>query len=136
MAGNEWLREWLSEFAEIEFALLFGSRARGAARDDSDWDVAVYFRDDCSASDRFALRRKLLATVPRRAPVDLVVLNEAPPLLGHRALQGEIVVMRNRTAYVRYAVKTTSMALDAQYWRDFHRERLKARVRGGTFGRP
>lgn len=136
MGGYEWLRKWLAEFPEIEFALLFGSRARGAAREDSDWDIAVYLSDACSASKRFALRREMLAAVPGRAPVDLVVLNDAPPLLGHRALQGEPVLMRNRTAYVRYAVKTTSMAIDGQYWRDFYRERLKSRVRGGSFGRP
>jgi predicted nucleotidyltransferase len=29
----------------IERVVLFGSRARGAARDDSDYDIAVFFRD-------------------------------------------------------------------------------------------
>ena len=31
--------------SRIERVVLFGSRARGAARDDSDYDVAVFFRD-------------------------------------------------------------------------------------------
>jgi predicted nucleotidyltransferase len=136
VSGRAWLREWLDEFPNVEFALLFGSRAKGSPRRDSDWDVAVYFRDECSSSERFALQRKMLASVPGHRPVDLVVLNDAPPLLGHRALRGEVLLMKNRTAYVRYAVKTTSMALDAQYWRDFYRERLKSRARGGGFGRP
>ena len=136
MSGREWLREWLESVPEVEFALLFGSRASGSSRKDSDWDVGVYLRDTCSSADRFALRRKMLAAVPGRASVDLVVLNDVPPLLGHRALQGETILMRNRAAHVRYAVKTTSMALDGQYWRDFYRDRLKSRARGGAFGRP
>jgi uncharacterized protein len=35
----------------IERVVLFGSRARGDARDDSDYDVAVFLRD---ITDRFA----------------------------------------------------------------------------------
>jgi uncharacterized protein len=35
----------------IERVVLFGSRARGEARDDSDYDVAVFLRD---ITDRFA----------------------------------------------------------------------------------
>ena len=136
MGGQWWLQEWLAEYPEVEFAFLFGSRARGKERKDSDWDVAVYFGDDCSPAKRFALRRKMLASVPGRVPVDLVVLNDAPPFLGHRALQGEPLVMRNRTVCVRYAVRTTSMAIDGQYWRDLYRDRLKSRVQGGAFGRP
>ena len=31
--------------SRIEGVVLFGSRARGAARDNSDYDVAVFFRD-------------------------------------------------------------------------------------------
>ena len=35
----------------VERVVLFGSRARGEARDDSDYDVAVFLRD---ITDRFA----------------------------------------------------------------------------------
>jgi uncharacterized protein len=40
----------------VETLILFGSRARGQARDDSDCDVAVVFRD---ISDRARVRRTL-----------------------------------------------------------------------------
>jgi predicted nucleotidyltransferase len=41
---------------DVEKLILFGSRARGEARTDSDWDVAVVVRD---LSDRPHVRRVL-----------------------------------------------------------------------------
>jgi predicted nucleotidyltransferase len=43
---------------EIERVVLFGSRARGSARDDSDYDVAVFLR---SLPDRWAELDRLAA---------------------------------------------------------------------------
>jgi predicted nucleotidyltransferase len=43
---------------EIERVVLFGSRARGGARDDSDYDVAVFLR---SLPDRWAELDRLAA---------------------------------------------------------------------------
>ncbi len=40
----------------LDRVILFGSRARGDARPDSDWDVAVILRDDASAREE---RRRL-----------------------------------------------------------------------------
>jgi uncharacterized protein len=42
--------------SEIDRVVLFGSRARGDAQDDSDYDVAVFFK---STPDRSKKRRRL-----------------------------------------------------------------------------
>ena len=36
------LREMLSARTDIKFSILFGSRAKGSASDQSDWDVAIF----------------------------------------------------------------------------------------------
>ena len=125
---------------EVLFASLFGSRAAGGApRPGSDWDLAVYLEEGLSARDRFGVRRRLIAEledVDGLAGLDLVVLNDAPALLGHRALQGELLFAHDRQAYVRYFVRTLAASGDEAYYRDLHREARRRRLEEGTFGRP
>lgn len=45
--------------ARVERVVLFGSRARGDARADSDYDVAVFLRDIRDATDRWAEADKI-----------------------------------------------------------------------------
>lgn len=92
------LAEALAPREEILEAYLFGSRARGRARADSDIDVAVYVDADKARAlaARWGYRAALatdLMTALQTNDVDVVVLNEAPPLLYHRALRGGIRVL-------------------------------------------
>lgn len=122
---------------EVLFALLFGSRAAGRpARPDSDWDVGVFLDPELGARERFDLRLRLAAELEEAGPVDVAVLNDASALLGHRALQGELLFARDRVAYVRYFVKTLSMSFDEQHYREIHRRAREKRLEEGTFGRP
>jgi predicted nucleotidyltransferase len=79
--------------AEIFEAYLFGSQARGDAHPGSDVDVAV-FVDRARAPDApFGYPAELataLASTCGAERVDVVVLNEAPPLLYHRVLRDGI----------------------------------------------
>jgi len=130
------LEERLKGEESILFALLFGSRARGRARQDSDWDVAIYLRPGLSAEKRFRLRLRLLAELDDLGTIDLVVLNDAPPLLGHRALLGKKLFVRDKTTYVRYFVKTIGQSEDERYYREIHERAMLKRLREGRFGRP
>ena len=77
----------LARFPSVRFALLFGSRADGRPRADSDWDLAAYLSDDLSAEERFSERLRLASELDDLGRIDLVVLNDAPPLLGQRPLE-------------------------------------------------
>jgi hypothetical protein len=66
----------------------------------------------------------------------LVVLNDAPPLLGQRALQGQRVLVEDPVAYVRFFVRTDAAAGDERYWRQIHMDACKRRLEEGRFGRP
>ena len=129
------LHRRLAEHPAIVFALLFGSRGRGAARPDSDWDIAVYLREELSARDRFKLRCRLAAELEDLGEVDVVVLNDAPPLLGHRALMGQRLLVRDPVALVRYFVRTIARSEDERYWRDLHWQARRQRLEEGSFGR-
>lgn len=125
----------LAEHPEIVFAHLFGSRGRGDARPDSDWDVAVYLDPALSDHERFKLRCRLAAELDDLGEVDVVVLNDAPPLLGHRALMGRRVLVRDPVALVRYQVRTIAQSEDERYWRELNWQALRQRIKEGRFGR-
>ena len=72
-------------------AYLFGSHARGAPHRESDVDVGVVLRRDVypDARIRFEVRLRLAGELGARvAPrtVDLVVLDDVPPLLGRHVI--------------------------------------------------
>jgi predicted nucleotidyltransferase len=135
-AAADELRKRLLRQPEVLFALLFGSRATGRPHPGSDWDVAVYLDEELSPRQRFRHRLQLIGELDDLGEIDLVVLNEAPALLGHRALLGQLLFARDRIAYVRYFVRTLSRSEDERYYRERdHRERLR-RLEEGRFGRP
>lgn len=136
MTPPDILHRRLEAVDEILFAYLFGSRAGGRPRPDSDWDVAVFLDPALSARERFDIRRRLTVDLEDLGRVDVVVLNDAPPLLAHRALSGRRLVVRDKTALVRFFVKTMSMAEDDRYFSQIHQQAQLRRIEEGRFGRP
>jgi hypothetical protein len=68
----------------------FGSRVRDEARPGSDLDLAVLLDGDVGLVDELRLRATVVEEL-RRDDVDLVVLNQAPPLLRY-----EVIAARSR----------------------------------------
>ena len=95
------LRRILEAEPGIAYALLFGSTVRGTARADSDADVAIELKPG-GARDVHTLGGLVarLASAAGR-PVDLVLLDEAPPPLAYRIFRdGRLVVERDHDAMV------------------------------------
>lgn len=89
--------ESLESRREILEAYLFGSHARGSARAQSDLDVAVYLDDPRPAASPFGYAADLTAALMSSLGtqrVEVVVLNEASPLLYYRVLRDGIRVSR------------------------------------------
>lgn len=102
----------------VRFAYLFGSRAGGRPRPDSDVDVAVYLGGEGDPADELGVRLHLarrLAEESGEPDIDLVVLDDAPlPLVG-RVLQRRIVIYsRDEPARVRYESLQLRQFLDFQ----------------------
>jgi predicted nucleotidyltransferase len=108
--------------AGASFAFVFGSRARGDARPDSDLDVAAWWPDDAPAPWKVDLP----------AGVDLVVLNEVPlELAGRIALEGEILFDDDSPAQVRWTATTRKIWLDERpRFEAAHRLYLESAARG------
>ncbi|MBA2769123.1 MAG: nucleotidyltransferase domain-containing protein [Sporichthyaceae bacterium] len=90
--------------AGARFAYVFGSRAGGDPRPDSDLDVAAWFGDDAPAS--------WTVDLPGRG-VDLLVLDSAPLYLAGRvALRGRLLFEDDAASRVRWESQTRTVYLD------------------------
>jgi len=101
---------------DVLAAYLFGSRARGTARADSDVDVALLV-DGAPPPTLEGIGMDVQADLERdlRLPVDLVVLNRAPVDLVHRVLRdGHVVLERDRAARIRFEVDARNRYFDMQ----------------------
>ena len=74
----EQLGKTAAAFPEVKLAVLFGSTARGVARPKSDVDLGILL-DPYSPELRFRVEAQLGRAAGR--PVDVVLLDDAPPLL-------------------------------------------------------
>jgi uncharacterized protein len=123
---------------DVRLAYLFGSRARGGGRRDSDYDIGVLV-DPAAAHDQGGIVRRLAGRLGREVSstlIDLVVLNDAPSLLRHRVLRDGIVLFqRSPEERVRFAIKTIREYQDAQIQRErFTRTRIERLEAGATDG--
>ncbi|QBI19735.1 nucleotidyltransferase domain-containing protein [Egibacter rhizosphaerae] len=89
---DEAIARVMADWDGVLAVYLFGSHASGTARVDSDVDVAVLLDRDRfpTAAERFEERLRLtsaLIAALRRDDVDLVVLNDAPPMLARTVLR-------------------------------------------------
>ena len=100
--------------SDVAAVYLFGSTARDAARPGSDVDVAVLF--DAPPPPTLSGPRLVIEGDLERAlgaPVDLVVLNDAPVDLRARVLRdGALLIDRNRSARIAFEVRTRNEAFD------------------------
>ena len=95
----------LNSFPKITSAWLFGSHARGQARPDSDVDIAILVTEPLSTDELIRLSSKL-SWETSQDRVDLVVLNEAPPILAFEAISGINLLCQDETAQAEFASLT------------------------------
>lgn len=126
---------------EVVAAWIFGSQAAGTAGPLSDVDVAVWLGPAAATGgDGLELRLELTGVAVRAlgtGEVDLVVLNDAPPLLAHRALWPRTMILeRDHEARVRLETRAVLEYLDTQPLRATLAAGTRDRLAGDRFGRP
>jgi predicted nucleotidyltransferase len=133
--GLQALSRALAGMGDVRLAFLFGSRARGRARADSDFDVAVLLDEAAARADRGETIRRLagrLGSVVSSALLDLVVLNDAPALLRQRVLRdGVLLHQRSPEERVRFAIRTLREYQDGQIRRERFTRRRIERLKAG-----
>lgn len=110
--------------------MLFGSRATGKARAESDYDVGVLPLDPgLSLHEELALAAKLSQAL--EAEVDLVRLDTEDPLLGREIAQHGICILeREPGAFAAYRADAMSRWIDFDELIAPHRERFLRRLAG------
>jgi catabolite regulation protein CreA len=85
--------------------------------------------------DPLKLRIRLMTDLMKllnRDDVDLVLLNQAPPLLAHRILsKGRLIFERSASSRVAFQVRTVNRYLDTQPMRNLYLAYLKKHAREG-----
>lgn len=111
----EHIRGLLSAAPEAVVAVyLFGSIARGTASSSSDVDLGVLLHapPDATLEGRGLDYEAELERAMGR-PVQIVILNDAPPDLAYRVLcDGVVVLERDRAARLRFEVRTRNLYFD------------------------
>ncbi len=109
------LKAFFRDEDNVLFAFLFGSFAVGCARPDSDVDVGVFFRKVPDWEVLKELRDRLAGHVGRDA--DLVVLNDAGPVIAMQILQTGVPVKKDGEAFSAFYVRTLNEYEDLKYVR-------------------
>jgi predicted nucleotidyltransferase len=124
---------------EVVSALLFGSQATGRASALSDVDVAVWLDASLDRSAYRDLTLQLMGEASealRTDEVQVVILNDAPPLLAHRAIRDGIrLIDRDPVQRIRLETRAVLDYLDTAPLRATLAAGLKRRIDEGRFAR-
>ena len=108
---------------KIIFAYIFGSYAKGKAKERSDLDIAVWVKEPV---DKLELITALGEAV--RKEVDVVILNTAPPLLRHQVMRyGKLLFCKDRKELVRFKVWTMKEYEDFRWLQETYTRRRYGR---------
>ena len=135
--NNEHFRS-LCEKHGVRLAILFGSRAKGEAGPESDWDLAFLIKEGKQKMDRTGLATlkksliKDLCNHLKTSQIDLVILNRAAPFLKYQVAQNGRPLYQAKegefAAFVSLAVRSYS---DSFIFRDAGKKYLEMRPANG-----
>lgn len=104
MPMEQTLRPFFSKEKGVTLAILMGSFAKGTARKDSDVDVALLFSSPPDTMEILNYKHRL--SVLLKKEVNLVVLNNAGPVIKMQALKTGVVLHSLINAYEDFFVRT------------------------------
>ena len=138
-SDRERIIRYFKDRKEVSALYLFGSLAKEREKPESDIDIAVLVDESKLKKKDFAiLKKQYYAASPTFSPrpVDIVVLNTAPPFLKHQILRtGRILFDRNRKLRVRFTARAIMEYLDFKPYQDIMLKAVADRFRRARVGR-
>ncbi|OGW41491.1 MAG: hypothetical protein A2Y97_08655 [Nitrospirae bacterium RBG_13_39_12] len=124
---------------EVSALYIFGGYAKGRKTGESDIDVGILVDESRLKRRNFEFfKKKYYAASPTFSmrPVDIVILNTAPPFLKHQVLKtGKILFDRNRRLRVRFTERAITEYLDFKPIEDIFLKAVAKRFKERTIGR-
>ncbi|NPV43619.1 MAG: nucleotidyltransferase domain-containing protein [Firmicutes bacterium] len=111
------LKNYLASKENVKFAYLFGSYAENREKKDSDIDVAVYL-SGIHEDDFFKYKLGLKTELEQifKKPVDVVIMNNASPLLNHEIFKNGIVIKNSQPSILsQFRTKNFYFYIDQMY---------------------
>ncbi len=90
----------IPDFDRVKFVILFGSRAEGRARKDSDYDLAVYYEGNKNEKFRFLLNANFDKNF------DVKVFQDLPLFVKKEVLKGKVLYAENLSFVYDVAYET------------------------------
>jgi uncharacterized protein len=118
----------------VKIAYLFGSRAKNSSAPNSDFDIAVLFKEDGSdlLDKSFRLGSELQKFFP--AETDVRLLNDAPSLFKYEVISCNLpLYSEDENERIDFEVRTTKEYIDDQHVRDIYYEALADKINRGVF---
>ena len=117
----------------VEFALLFGSHARGEDEESSDVDIALRFSDSMDDRGRFRERNRIDAALQEHASgfVDVNDIDALPTPVAHAALRDCILLAGDKRAVEEYRGQIEAEYESTADERERQREELIDRLAKG-----
>ena len=113
---------------KVVFAYLFGSQAKDEAGPLSDIDLAVYLDEKVPRREYFDIKLELIGEFMdlfKSNDIDVVILNEAPPLLSHRILkEGKVIYSQDEKKRIFYETKAFMRYFDWDYFEEKFTQRI------------
>jgi uncharacterized protein YutE (UPF0331/DUF86 family)/predicted nucleotidyltransferase len=113
------LKRYFEKKPEVILAFLFGSQSKNLSSKISDWDVAILLKE---GHKKGKILSKIWADLVDilNSEVDLIPLDEAPPLLASRVLrEGVPLKIKDRKIFLDYLIKAID---DAEYFLNFSKD--------------
>lgn len=111
----------LAQRYSVSLLVLFGSEAKGARREDSDVDLAVWIEKKLSPKREIALMAEMSGLFPGRT-TDVAILNESSPPLRFEVSKVGVPLYEERPgAFLRFQLMAVR-----QYWETEKFRRMRA----------
>lgn len=127
MIEMEAIKSTLSKDQSIVFAYLFGSKVKNKEAHRSDWDIAVYIKDELLEKNpvwqKFNIEDKLSAALKTDA-IDVVILNRLDnPLLGFEIInKGLLLLSKDEESRLTFEGEVLGRYQDWEYFMKRHME--------------